>query len=497
MVPRLHPVAAVVLALGLAVQGARASRRRIGTIRAWLRRTVSWVVLTCAVLGLCARLAPVVMASRTEARLPRPASGVPNVVLIVLDTVRATNLGLYGYARDTSPRLDRFARSGVVFDRALSTSPWTLPSHASFFTGRLPHELTANWQTPLDATFPTLAEVMAQRGYDTVGFVGNLLYATEHTGLSRGFVRYSDIPMSVGRIARDSWLVSSLLAPIRHALGPQRNALVRKSGTQVTDEFVDWLPSRPDRPFFAFLNYFDAHSPYRSIAPFATKFGGGGPVPDFTTRRSWSPEQIQESLDAYDGSVAFVDDQVGRVVDSLAAHGLLANTLVVVTSDHGEQFGEHGLFDHANSLYRPLLQVPLVFSLPGRIPAGVRVAEPVSLLDLGATILDLTGGPDTATFPGQSLKMRWDASEATAASRPLLASVRKGINLPPWLPVSRGSMQSIIWNGMHYIRNDDGTEELYDFERDTGETENLAGRAPMRSILEDARRQVALMGNRR
>ena len=220
-------------------------------------------------------------------------------------------------------------------------------------------------------------------------------------------------------------------------------------------------------------------------------FGPGGPLPDITVRRTWNAQQIQRSMDAYDGAVAYVDDQLGRLLDNLKGQGLLDNTIVVVTSDHGEQFGEHGLFDHANSLYRPLLHVPLVLSFPPRLPAGTRVRQPVSLVDLAATILDLIPAAGGPTLPGQSLAPHWDPESASRIQeRFLFAEVSKGINLPAWVPVSKGRMLSVVVDGMHYIRNGDGTEEFYDFDRDLAESENLAARPDAQAKLAAARKAV-------
>jgi arylsulfatase A-like enzyme len=130
--------------------------------------------------------------SRAIAALPAPPAGAPNVLLIVLDTVRARSLGLYGYERATSPNLDRFAKNGVVFSHAFSASPWTLPSHGAMFTGRLPHELSGGWMTPIDGTYPTLAEALSSVGYLTAGFIANTTYCPAEFGLARGFSHYED-----------------------------------------------------------------------------------------------------------------------------------------------------------------------------------------------------------------------------------------------------------------------------------------------------------------
>ncbi len=495
IVPRLHAYAALIIAAGAAVEIGRLLRARTDRFDGVVRHTLPALACLVAALGLGLHLARHLGERRVLAATTPADPTAPNVLLIVLDTVRAQSLGLYGYSRRTSPHLDTFAETGVTFERALSTSPWTLPSHASLFSGRFPHELSADWLTPLDARHPTLAGVFAARGYATAGFVGNLLYCPRETGLARGFMRYHDYPVSLATIIGSSWLTRALAVPER-GRSADSDRFLRKDGADVSEEFLAWLGARPSRPFFAFLNYFDTHAPYVPPAPFDTMFGDGGPQPDPFVRRSWSKTQIQRSLDAYDGAVAYVDDEIGRLIDALNARQLLENTLIVITSDHGEQFGEHGLFDHANSLYRQVLHVPLIISSPHRIPASVRVADPVSLVDLAATILDVAGiGDGIGPLPGRSLAKYWrEPNGHRESTRPLLAEVSKGINTPPWLPVSKGPMKSVIDGGFHYIRHSDGHEELYDFERDTAELDNLADRTDARPALERSRRALDSIG---
>ncbi len=292
-----------------------------------------------------------------------------------------------------------------------------------------------------------------------------------------------------GTIITTSWLTQTLLGPAWTALGT-RDRIVRKSAEDVNREFFSWLDARPVRPFLAFLNYFDAHEPYLPPPPFHTRFGAG-PLPDTLVRRSWSAGEIQRSMDAYDGAIAYVDQQLGRLLDGVKTRGLLENTLVVITSDHGEQFGEHGLFDHGNSLYRQVLQVPLTIHLPGRVPAGMRVSDPVSLAALPATIVDLAGLPrGRLHLPGRSLAEHWLAPPGSRRTTGLLAEVSKGINLPDWLPAAKGPMKSVVADGMHYIRHSDGREELYDFNHDIAELHDLANRADARPALEESRRAL-------
>jgi arylsulfatase A-like enzyme len=496
LVSSVHVFAIGVLSAGVAMQGARMLVRRLRWLELVTRRTTPVLVAIVALLGIRLYASREMTAHRALASAVR-ADGHANVILLVMDTVRAENLDLYGYARPTSPALDGVAARGTTFDRALSTSSWTLPSHASMFTGRFPHELSADWRTPLDGRHRTLAEVLRQSGYLTAGFVGNLLYTPAETGLARGFSHYEDYPVSAPVAIWSSWLTRSLIQPLRHATS-EDDRFVRKDAAEVNEEFLGWLDAVPrEKPFFAFLNYFDAHSPYIPPAPFDTMFGAGGAQPDGLVRRQWSKQEIQRSMDAYDGALAHIDHEVGRLLVQLNERQLLDRTLIIVTSDHGEQFGEHGLFDHANSLYRQTLQVPLVVSLPGRIPSGRRVSAPVTLADLAATILDVAGVNQEPRLPGTSLARHWQENHPAAEpSSALLSEVSKGINTPPWVPITKGALKSVVTDRMHYIQHADGQEELFDFEHDPAETEDLVGRSEAADLLKRSRRALNHVLNR-
>ena len=246
------------------------------------------------------------------------------------------------------------------------------------------------------------------------------------------------------------------------------------------------LPRRGDRPFFVFINYMDAHIPYVPPQPFFGMFRSGkGGVPPAAERAS----DVFRSRDSYDGSIAYLDDQVGRLLDELRRRGQMENTLVIVTADHGELFGEHGLVGHGNSLYMPLLHVPLVVSFPGRVPRGRTVPGSVSLADLPATVMDLTGPGGAPTFPCGSLSRTWGdrGSSPGAGPSPILSEVSKGVRTPANEPVSRGPLKSLVLGEYHYILNGDGQEEIYDWQADPSEEHDLAGSERGRGILGDLR----------
>jgi arylsulfatase A-like enzyme len=508
--PRLHRVAMLLLAAGLAVQTARLVSKYRGEFHSVVRRTLLWMILLVAVPSLYLHGRQILAERRALAKLPPARPEAPNVLLITLDTVRSPNLSLYGYDRPTTPQLEKFAGTGVIFERAISTSSWTLPSHATMFTGRYPHELSADWLQPLDATYPTLAEVFSTHGYLTAGFVANTYYCGYESGLTRGFVHFEDYLLSPGEIINSSSLGELIFAGRMNSVNIFRRILNnyqffgRKSAEEVNDSFLSWLSGAQGRPFFAFLNYYDAHDPYIPPQPFADRFAPTTSQSHAFTRlvqSLWAPKSAfrqerfsekQIRINGYDGSIAYLDQQLGALFDELDKRGLLLNTLVIVTSDHGEQFGAHGLFKHANSLYRQTLHVPLIMAFPGHIPAGGRVREAVTLRDLPVTMLELIDLHGDARLPGNSLARYWNGAPGSGmlAADTLLAEISAGINTPPEYPVSKGDMKSLICNALHYIRNGDGGEELYDFENDSTEQRNIAASEQGRLRLDFFRRRL-------
>jgi len=500
-VPEVHLIAAVILSIGLAVQATRQVGRRVDGFCAGVKRILGSMILLIIGLAVIVQGYRWTAEQRALTQLPTPAPQSVNVLVIVLDTVRAQNLSLYGYARPTTPHLEQWAKTGVVFQRAFSTAPWTLPSHASIFTGRWPHELSAGWFKPLDRSYPTLAEVLAAHGYLTAGFVANIYpFVTSEYGLGRGFVHYEDYPVSVGQLFASSSLFRKIAdSPKLRSLIGYHDHIPRKNAEEINEAFLTWLSDVGKRPFFAFLNYFDAHDPYLPPPPFDTKFG-----PNHTRKypqrffRKVLPDEQQAWLDAYDGTIAYLDHHLDGLLRSLSDQGVLKNTVVIITSDHGEEFGEHGVFGHGNSVYWQGLHVPLLILYPPSLPSGKLIHSPVSLRDVPATIMDLIKlGP--TSFPGNSLSRFWNRGETNVSieGEPVLSEVTPaGLTfLPTWYPITKGSMNSLVVGHHHYIENGDGTGELYNFDDDPLEQHNLARstegrqllltfRAHLRSVLE-------------
>lgn len=491
----IHKYAAVVLSLGAAIQLGRLASRHARSFTTWCRRSLPWMGVAVGAVLLLGTINGVL---RVRERVGgTPPADAPNVLFLILDTVRAQDLSLYGYGRQTSPELERLASRGVTFDRAIVTSSWTLPSHASMFTGLPPDQLSSAWHAPLDASAPTIAEVLRDRGYATGGFVANMSYTTRASGLDRGFTTYRDHRVALGLFLSSSHWVRKTATRIRPRLAPH-GALVRKSAAEVNREFLEWLPA-DGRPFFAFLNYFDAHTPYKLERPFDRKFRD--PPPRFWRfdlwMRSLGAEDLQEFRDSYDSAIAYLDAELGAMLREMERRGALRNTVVIVASDHGEHLGEHGgLIGHGNSLYLELLHVPLVISYPSRIPHGVRVERAVSMQNIPATILDLLGGPAGKELPGRSLAGYWnpEASDRVASAdsmETIFSELSGGDFADRDKPARRGNRQSLMHDRFHYIRNGDGTEELYDYVADYDERQNLAGGPDSTSVLAPYRQLLA------
>jgi arylsulfatase A-like enzyme len=351
--------------------------------------------------------------------------------VIVMDTVRADHLSLYGYERDTSPNLKALAKDAMVYTHAQSASDMTLTSHASLFSGMYPSwhgayckEPEAAYGRPLSNNVPTLAEILKGQGYTTLGVAANL-YLRSAFGLDRGFQEFS-IKRPVPMLSDEN--KCQLRRPMRRLLSLVTDTAqfdrLNSSAEDIDDEFFTTLdgrgalddsrgaPDGPRAPFFGFVNYMDAHFPYIPPAPWDRKFPGkvstltkdyleseqnaissGGDTP---------ADYRQYCISQYDGGIAYLDAQIGRIVAGLKQRGLYDNTMIVVTSDHGEAFGERHHVEHGNSPYQNLLHVALLVKYPKSAFQGTAEA-PVSLIDVAPTVLQVAGVPVPRAMQGRSL----------------------------------------------------------------------------------------------
>ncbi len=487
--------ACMILGLGIgtvAVRLYRGHRERwnVGVVR-WLPAMVAVALLVIGGTFLAARF----VESRELAALPQPAANRPNVLLIVLDTQRADLLSSYGYHRVTTPHLDSLAAEGVVFERAFATASWTLPTHVSLFTGLLgfQHGVADGPRRVFRPGPVTVAELLRGEGYATAGFVANLYWTGRHTGLARGFAHYEDYYGTLGDALYRATIVREF-GTIQQMLGAV-DVLGRKRASHVNREVLGWMGRIKGRPFFAFLNYFDVHSPYLPPKPFAGRFGAiraelraerleiGNQV-----KRSQTPEQMAYKMDRYQEALLYLDDHLGKLFAEMRRRGVLDNTIVIVTSDHGEHFGEHGIIEHGASLYTQETWVPLIIRFPRRIPGGMRVAAPVSIANIPATVTALAGVRDT--FPGRSLLL--PAETPGPAAVPVVSEMGKTNDGDPkhW-PGTKGWVKSVVVGTWHYIRLENGEEALFNLATDLHEETNLAAVPEHATVLKDLRGRLS------
>jgi arylsulfatase A-like enzyme len=481
--PQIAPWAVWLLGAGVGTRMAQSSAAREAEVTAALRRTLLPLGALVLLVGLVGMTTRALAERRALAAFPSARPGAPNVLLLVWDTVRRQNVGAYGYHRPTTPTFDSLTRAGVRFDHAVAAAPWTLPSHSTIFTARWPHEHRADWLAPLDSRYPVLAQAFDSGGYRTGGFAGNRYYCGYEFGLARGFTHFVDYRVTPGEM----FYSASLGRAISNMQWPRRitgyyNAMGHSTAADVNREFLRWLGGQSDRPFFGFLNYMDAHAPRVAPAPFDAMFGAPLARPlhrivysnhdaEMAGWPFFGTKLMQTEIDAYDGAIAYMDRETGALLAALRQRGLLENTIVIITADHGESFGERGVGGHGTSLYREAIEVPLLIIAPGRVPMGAIVNRPVSLRDLAQTALDLAGLRDPFGFPGVSLRRHL---EGPVAEDTLLSELQPLPDRPQArFPKIGNGMASVVLGGWHYIRNGNGTEELYRFADDPAQPVDL------------------------
>ncbi len=523
--PQIYTSAWLLVSIGTSINLVPVIERHASTLRNWLPWTFAFMMaLLLAITGF--DLGGDWLRLARESGRPLPAANSPNILVIVLDTVQADRLSLYGYERPTTPNLERLAKRGIRFDLARATAPWTLASHASMFTGHWPHELINQWMTPLQGSQPMLAEYLGDHGYATAGFVANLVYCSQNTGLARGFTHYEDYILEKLAPLRTSGLVEKTANTIYEVitifdivpLHPLRNFVHRwfvfdhrKDAASINRAFLNWLTNRrqPNRPFFAFLNLLDAHQPYvlprgaphRFLTYYAT---------DDEYRAVYDKWQVLDKTrlprscitlarDSYDDCLNYIDDQLGLLFEELERRGVFDRTLIIVTADHGEGLGEHGLFDHGESLYRTEIRVPLIIVPRSGLKPSVVVGQHVSLRDLPATVVDLVGQGRGSPFPGESLARFWREPSLTGAETasdhtPVISELTAPNPLKPnqgRSPASRGPLISLAEGNFVYIRNDgDGSEQLFNQRNDPREIDDRAHLESMRPVLEKLRNHL-------
>jgi choline-sulfatase len=410
-------------------------------------------------------------------------AGRLNVLLIVIDTARADKFGCYGHEGGLTPRIDTLAAEGVLFENAAAHAPWTLPSTASLLSSLHPQEHGAGGFLDLGPLAEGAAPVVAFRGLAPE--VETVTEAFHDDGWRTGAI------VNVDFLDREFGLTQGV--DDLDAAWYESNQQVR-SATQTTDLALEWLTERGDEPFFLLTHYFDAHAVYAPPAEFRSRFAAPPDRQDpgfvFGTRQHMlllragklelDPPLIERAERLYEAELAYVDAQVGRLLDGLQRLGIEDDTLVVLTADHGEEFLDHGGFEHGHTLYDELTRVPLVLRLPGHLPPGRAVPGVAALVDVAPTLCELAGIETPSSFVGRSLTDALHGGDLTA--RPILAHGNFwGQPLVSW----RSGRWKLILNPQHPGENE-GAEprvELYDLDADPAEREDLASREPQRVKL--------------
>jgi len=397
----------------------------------------------------------------------------PNLILISVDCLRPDHLGTYGYQRETSPHIDAFAQDGTVFETAVSTSSWTLPTHMSMLTGLVPSFHGATKWEKLDRSVPYLPEILAEHGYETTG-VASWVYVSQIYGFERGFDVY--------RVLKD---------PVAR---------------DVVDAAIEQLRAKQGQKHFLFIHLLDPHWPYLPPDSFLERFGPRprdiSDLQDLIARAEPPPGQTEtdEIIRLYDGEIAFTDQEVGRLFAELKSLGLYQDSLIILTADHGEAFYDHGHWQHSQTLYDEIVRVPMIVKWPGEGLKG-HLEVQVSQVDIFPTILEAAGVEPPAT-EAMSLLAIADHERRSSEERAAVSEVTwrspKETSMKVSLRTQRFKFIATLAGpvgddlAVHEMRK----EELYDLEADPDERNNIADerqeelasfRNRLRTFLDSAR----------
>lgn len=433
------------------------------------------------------------------------AEDAPNIVLLSIDTLRRDRIGVYGSERARTPNLDRLAERSVVFDEAVAPVAFTGPSHTTMLTGLYPrrHGAIENG-TGMRGGVSAVTDLLAAAGYRTGAFVSTVVLDGRATGLAEHFQRYDDdsSPLAIPDLALKTGL-GRLIAEVLRVAG--RLVIdVRRQGPATSRAALTWMSADRDRPFFAFVHYYDVHAPYDPPPPYDTmydddrRFSADNRVvfhrlDDPEVRRILAdPARVEHQRAMYDAGVSYGDTVAGDFLRELDRAGSARETVVVFVADHGESLGEHDFyFTHGEYLYDTCIRVPLMLRLPGGRYAGRRVRAQVRLTDIAPTLLELAGLPPQADSDGASLLALIEAGES-APERVAFGSVWQGDALEHRSRhYVRTRRYKMIWNFDFRGLTGAGpvSEELYDLHSDPAETVDLSATltqpaAHLRSLLE-------------
>ena len=422
----------------------------------------------------------------------------PNILLMVMDTTRSDFLSCYGHQSKTSPNIDALAAEGAVFENTVATAPWTIPTHSSMFTGLYTSSHGAHWEhLYMDEPIETASEILAGKGYQTVGFTNNPV-VSRSTNLDQGFSDFYEMWKSVSRFPT---LYSQVRDLIIYKMGRA------DAGAMRTNEMIEgWLERRFDRegPFFMFINYMEPHLVYNPPAHFRKRFAKD----DEVTRRmrkmdihtvykmltdessqgvSLSDEEVKALKQLYEAEIAYLDMRIGEITDYLRSRDYLDNTLLIITADHGENIGEHDLIDHQLGLYDTTLLIPLILRFPARIDAGTRIEDLVQSVDIFPTVLDVAAVKEEEIndqVQGRSLFFNLEGKGGRGVAYSEYMSPKDQFKRVQRWAEARGKvahvfrfdrrLKSIRTDSHKYIWSSDGLDEMYLITSDPGEEDNMS-----------------------
>jgi len=422
-----------------------------------------------------------------------PASaGQPNIVMISLDTVGAGHMSAYGYERDTTPHLKALSGGATLYTRAVATSDITLSTHASLFSGLYPRVHGAHHAPPdnplgrpLPASIQTLAEILTAKGYKTMGVVANHGFLSPGYALHRGFQHYdSSLPVSFLSHCKPYLIREGIRKILSRFVPPYLTGMVYRRAGEINAKVLAAMERTraKDRPFFLFVNYMDAHAPYLPPPPFNNRYPGRNDAFDEEAFQTLSREvtlgqrlvteaERAHMISQYDGGIAYTDHYVGELIGWLKANGIYDHTMIVVTADHGESFGERNLIEHGTSVYQEQVHVPLIVKFPGTNTQAVN-NNVVSSVDVMPTILHAAGFPVPAGLQGRLL--------TETAKLPRMVYSESFPN-PDWDSLTarfRRTETAVFSDSFKLIHSETGKTELFDIVADPQERNDLRQSRP-------------------
>ena len=456
------------------------------------RRVLMIVIIIVLIIAGILMYTILPFSQSTTSNLSTVIEDRPNIILVTMDTTRADHLSCYGYGKNTTPNLDTFAKENVIFNNAYAPSPWTLPSHASIFTGMYParhgahkdwDHLQTNWPRKLDEHHTTLAEILTDHGYQTAGIVASHVLHSS-TGFAQGFTYYDEELISVlGELEHFSlykligrWVYLDEIAGRWGVCGYRR-------AYQINARVFSWLEKHCQSPFLLFIHYFDPHLPYIPPYKYYRHFqeDENGEITQYEKYK-------RELVAQYDGELANLDDHLGKLFTRLKELNLYNNSMIILTSDHGEFFGEHDMWTHGYELYQEVLKVPLIIKYPASFPKQGEYSKRVSLVDIMPTLLNFLGLPLSRECQGRDL--------FKGRSR-VMAEIYRGtysgiydLFIDRYVKDRRfrkegrlaRQLKALYLDNYKYIKEYPGTaksrDELYNIEKDPAEVYNLIDTRP-------------------